>query len=321
MRRELRKIMKYRKFGQSGLNTSVISVGGWKNFGNRLSDVETDTIIRHAVDHGITTFDTADVYGPAEAAMGKVFNTLDRDKLVICTKCYWPMSDDVNDRGLSRKHIRASVEKSLQNLQTDYIDIFLCHRFDESTPLQETIRTFDDLIREGKILYWGTSAWTAEQITAAFEICHRMGFEPPITEQAEYSLVERQYVESKLSPILSKNGLGLMCWSPLASGILAGKNLDQGISPSSLIGTYSTQMRDKYHNEANVERAKQLSLLSHELDVPMATLSLSWLMAQPHVSNIVVGVSSLEQLQSNIAASDFVLTANIRNAVEEIFSY
>ena len=313
--------MKYRKFGQSGLHTSIISVGGWKNFGYRLNEQESDSLIRYAVDNGVTTFDTADVYGPAETAMGKVFSKLDRSELVLSTKCYWPMSDNVNDRGLSRKHIRASVEKSLRNLQTDYIDIFLCHRFDETTPLQETIRTFDDLIREGKILYWGTSAWTTEQVAAAFEVCQRMGYEPPVTEQAEYSLIERQYVEKRLSPLLEQKGLGLMCWSPLASGILAGRNLDQNISPNSLIGTYSSQMQDKYHNDANIQRAKQLQLLSNEIDVPMATLALSWLMARPYVSNSVVGVSTLDQLQGNIIASDFELNADVRNAIENIFSY
>ncbi|WP_448547142.1 aldo/keto reductase [Thalassotalea fusca] len=311
--------MKYRKFGHSGLYTSILSVGGWKNFGIRLNEKETDSIIRYAVDNGVTTFDTADVYGPAEAAMGKVFSQLNRDNLVICTKCYWPMSDNVNDRGLSRKHIRASVTNSLKQLQTNYIDIFLCHRYDNNTPLQETIRTFNDLIREGKILYWGTSAWTAEQLIAAYDICERMGYEPPILEQAEYSLLERAYVEKHLSPLVESKGLGLMCWSPLASGILAGKNLTNQIPSSSLIGNYSQQMRDKYHNTANLEKAKQLQVLSMEADVPMATLALSWLISRNIVSNIAIGVSSLEQIQSNIVACQYELPADLTYAVEEIF--
>ena len=313
--------MKYKRLGRSGLQTSALSVGGWKNFGLRLNERKTELILNYAVDNGINTFDTADVYGPAEEAMGKVLRKLDRNKLVISSKCYWPMSNDVNDKGLSRKHIKASVHNSLKKLQTDFIDIYLCHRFDEFTPLRETISTFNDLIREGKILYWGTSSWSAEQILEAYMICEKYGFEPPIVEQAEYSLVARQYVETHIKPVIDDYGLGLMCWSPLASGILAGKNLAQTISPSSLIGTYNSDLRNKYHNPENLSRAKQLEAISHSVDLPMATLALSWLLSRAEVSNIVIGVSTLEQLQSNIKAISTELNSEIIEEIETIFSY
>ncbi|WP_462173684.1 aldo/keto reductase [Pseudoalteromonas xiamenensis] len=311
--------MKYRKIGQSGLSASVLSVGGWKNFGERLNDTDSKRIIHHAVEQGINSFDTADVYGNAEEAMGRAFKGLDRNKLVLSSKCYWPMSDDVNDRGLSRKHVRASVENSLKRLDTDYIDLYLCHRFDEHTPLRETIRTFDDLIRDGKILYWGTSAWTKEQLVQAFHICKEMGYEPPIVEQAEYSLLVRDYVEQEIQPLREQYGLGLMCWSPLAAGILAGKNLDQNVQPNTLLSTYSPQLRDKYWNDGHVAKAQQLRTLSEKLDVSMATLALAWLAENSKVDSIVVGVSSFEQLTANLNAVDYALDTTTKAQLNSIF--
>jgi aryl-alcohol dehydrogenase-like predicted oxidoreductase len=312
--------MEYRKVGQSGLHASTLSIGGWKNFGERLNDSESKRIIHSAVEYGINSFDTADVYGNAEAAMGRAFKGLDRNKLVISSKCYWPMSNDINDRGLSRKHIRASVHSSLKKMNTDYIDIYLCHRFDEHTPLRETIRTYDDLIREGKILYWGTSAWTKEQIEEAFNICHEMGWEPPITEQAEYSLLARDYIEQEIAPLRAQHGLGLMCWGPLASGILAGKNLDHTLAPESLLATYSPQLRSKYLNEHNLAKALKLKRLSEEIDIPMATLSLAWLADNQAVDSIVVGVSTNEQLYSNLRALEFKLTYDVKTELNMIFA-
>ncbi|RJE76087.1 hypothetical protein BGP78_13825 [Pseudoalteromonas sp. MSK9-3] len=311
--------MEYRKIGRSGLYSSLLSIGGWKNFGERLSDTESQRIIHSAVEHGINTFDTADVYGCAEEAMGRAFKGINRHKLVLSSKCYWPMSNDINDKGLSRKHIRASVENSLKRMDTDHIDLYLCHRYDENTPLRETIRTYDDLIREGKILYWGTSAWSETQIASAFEICHEMGFEPPITEQAEYSLLEREHVEHNIQPLRAKYGLGLMCWSPLASGVLAGKNLDNTLAPESLLATYSNQLRNKYLNDKNIDKARRLRKLSKDIDVPMATLALSWLADGKAVDSIVVGVSSLEQLYSNLNSIEFKLNEELRQVLNSIF--
>lgn len=312
--------MNYKKIGRSGLSTSMLSIGGWRNFGERLGAQETQQIIHSAAARGITTFDTADVYGNAEQAMGQAFKGLDRNKLVISSKCYWPMSDDINDRGLSRKHIRASVHRSLQHLDTDYIDIYLCHRFDETTPLRETIRAFDDLIREGKILYWGTSDWSAAQLVEAYRICEQMHYEPPILEQAEYSLLVRSRVEQELQPIQAEYGLGLMCWSPLAAGLLAGKNLDDSLQPNSLLASYSPSLRDKYRTVAHLEKARQLRTLAQQLDIPMAAMSLAWLAQTPQVDSIVVGVSSHEQLMENIAALDHTLSADTINQLNRLFA-
>ena len=311
--------MEYRRFGQSGLKTSVISLGGWRNFGYRLNDFETEAIIHHAVANGVTTFDTADVYGPAEEAMGKALAKLRRQDLVLVTKCYWPISDNINDRGLSRKHITESVHNSLNRLQTDYIDLFLCHRFDEEVPLKETIRTFDDLIRQGKILYWGTSAWTSEQILAALNICDEWGYERPILEQSEYSLLNPLPKQSGLDATLEKAGMGLMCWSPLAAGILAGKNLNS-IQPNSLLGSVSEGLSSKYHHADNIHLARQLQQLALELQVPMATLAINWLLAQSGVNNLVLGVSSLDQLNGNLTALNFEMPTTLVEQLSSMFN-
>ncbi len=310
--------MEYRNIGNSGLKSSVFALGGWRNFGFRLDDKQTDKIIRTAVDAGITTFDTADVYGPAEAAMGNVFQKLKRSDLVIATKCYWPISDNINDRGLSRKHIRESVEQSLTRLKTDYVDLFLCHRFDEETPLRETIRTFDDLIRQGKILYWGSSAWQADQLEQAIAICEQEGYEPPIVEQSEFSLVHPEPMLNDVQVTSAKHGIGLMCWSPLAAGLLAGKNLN-GIEPSSLLASVSAGLSSKYHNTRNIEKAKRMQMLATQWHMPMASIALQWLLQQTNVASIVMGVSSLTQLQENLASLTHTLTTEQLAMVNDLF--
>lgn len=294
--------MQYRSMGHSGLKSSVIALGGWRNFGFRLNQTETNQIIHTAMNAGITTYDTADVYGPAEEAMGRAFKTLKRSDLVLTTKCYWPISDNINDQGLSRKHVRESVENSLKRLKTDYIDLFLCHRFDDTTPLRETIRTFDDLIKQGKILYWGSSAWRTDQLVLALKICDQYGYEPPIIEQAEYSLLHPEPQKNGMANLAKENGIGLMCWSPLAAGILAGKNLTN-IESGSLLDSVSSGLSDKYHNKENLLMARKIETLAHEWKLPMSEIALQWVIEQENVSSVIVGVSSLEQLQENIKAA------------------
>jgi aryl-alcohol dehydrogenase-like predicted oxidoreductase len=287
--------------GNSGLKTSVMSLGGWRNFGFRLNQNETNQIIHSAVNSGITTFDTADVYGPAEEAMGHAFKTLNRSDLVMTTKCYWPITDNINDQGLSRKHLKESVDKSLSRLQTDYIDLFLCHRFDDNTPLRETIRTFDDLIRQGKILYWGSSAWQPSQLAQALQICDQFGYERPIVEQTEYSLLHPEPQTNGMAQFAQEHKIGLMCWSPLAAGLLAGKNLNH-IESGSLLGSVSPGLSGKYHTDINRKKALKLKALANDWRLTMPELALQWVLHQRSVSSVVVGVSSLTQLQQNVKA-------------------
>ena len=213
--------MEYRRLGNAGMKVSAISLGGWTTFGESLTDSGlARDIITKAYDSGINFFDIADVYanGASEELMGSVLRDFPRHTLVISSKVYWPMSDDVNDRGLSRKHIMESVEKSLKRIGTDYLDIYFCHRFDEDTPLEETVRALDDLIHQGKILYWGTSVWKSGQLQETLNLCEKYNLYKPQVEQPQYNMLTRKYVEGDTLPFTEPNGIGLVVWSPLAQG-------------------------------------------------------------------------------------------------------
>ncbi|MCD6100473.1 MAG: aldo/keto reductase, partial [Candidatus Marinimicrobia bacterium] len=227
--------MEYRRVGRSGLKVSVFGLGGWLTFGESVKDKKIiNRIIKTAYEKGINYFDIADVYalGEAEKLMGEVLREYPRHRLVIASKVFWPMSDDINDRGLSRKHIFESIDKSLKRIGTDYIDIYYCHRFDPEVPLEETLKAMSDLVHQGKILYWGTSMWSHAQILEAMMLCERYGLYKPIVEQPVYNLIIREHFEKEVKPSIEKFGIGAIVFSPLLSGILTGK-YDEGIPPGS----------------------------------------------------------------------------------------
>src|SRR5574341_854768 len=204
-----KKDMKYRRVGESGLKISEISLGAWLTFGRSVEDKQTEKIIRTAIDSGVNFLDIADVYGKgrAEEVVGKIIKPLKRSDLVISTKVFWPMSANINDRGLSRKHITESIDKSLQRLGTDYLDIYFCHRPDPETPIEETVRAMGDLIRQGKILYWGTSVWETEQISKAVASAEDCNAYAPIVEQPRYNMLDR-HIEPQIMPLCQKHGIG-----------------------------------------------------------------------------------------------------------------
>ena len=218
--------MQYRALGVCGTRVSLLSLGGWTTYGGSIKDQQqVRQIIHRAFEAGVNYFDIADVYarGESERAMGKALSELPRHEQVLATKVFWPMSDDVNDRGLSRKHIMESIDKSLKRMGTDYVDIYFCHRFDPNTPVEETCRAMDDLIRQGKVLYWGTSEWTGEQLRKAYEVCDKRNLHFPQVEQPQYNLLVKEKVEKDVEPVLNEQGMGMVVWSPLASGVLTGK--------------------------------------------------------------------------------------------------
>jgi len=246
--------MKYRRLGQAGLKVSELSLGGWTTFGESLTDKQlTRDIITHAYESGINFFDIADIYakGVSEEMMGAVLKDFPRHTLVISSKLYWPMSDEVNDRGLSRKHVMESIDKSLQRIGTDYLDIYFCHRYDEETPLEETVRAMDDLIHQGKILYWGTSEWSGTQIQAALDLCERYNLYKPQVEQPHYNMLHRDRVESEILPVTEPNGIGLVVWSPLASGVLTGK-YDDAVPDDSRLARFDW-LRSSHYREEVIE--------------------------------------------------------------------
>lgn len=315
--------MEYRRLGTAGTKVSTLSLGGWTTFGGSVQELElADSIIVRAYEAGINFFDIADVYaaGASEEMMGKVLQKFDRHTLVISSKLFWPMSDDINDRGLSRKHVMESIDKSLKRIGTDYLDIYFCHRYDEETPLEETARAMDDLIHQGKILYWGTSEWTGAQIQDVIDICEKYNLYKPQVEQPHYNLLTRTKVEEDVIPIgAEKNGMGLVIWSPLASGILTGK-YDEGIPEDSRLGRLEW-LRERVAEEKNnpIEQAKALKSIADELSVTRAQLALAWTVQNPAISSAITGATKLSQLEDNLGALEIKLDDDVMAKLNEIF--
>ncbi|WP_413568919.1 aldo/keto reductase family protein [Bdellovibrio sp. HCB117] len=313
--------MPYRNAGRCGLKLSSLSLGGWTTFGGTVKDfTSVRSILRLAYEAGINFFDIADIYakGESERIMGGALKDFPRHELVISSKVFWPMSDDINDRGLSRKHILESVNKSLQRIGTDYLDIYFCHRYDPETPVEETVRIMDDLIHHGKILYWGTSEWTAEQIQEAMDVCDQGGYYRPQIEQPQYSLLAREKFEDNVRPKAQEHGMGLVTWSPLASGMLTGK-YDNGISDGRL--SRIDWLRETFYTEENLERVRNMKALADELGCTRGQLALAWLLNQPGMTSVILGATSIEQLQENLSCLKVPMTEDIDKSLKKLFAY
>ena len=314
--------MKYRRLGRWGIEVSELSLGGWTTFGGSVKDKDvTRDVITAAFDAGVNFFDIADVYarGEAERMMGAVLRELPRRHLVISSKCYWPFSDKPNDHGLSRKHVVESVEASLRRIGTDYLDLFFCHRFDTDTPLDETVRAMEDLVRQGKILYWGTSEWSGAQIREACDVAERFGGYAPVVEQPQYSLLARRSVETDVRDAAEERGLGLVVWSPLASGLLTGK-YDDGIPEGSRLARIGF-LRDRLMQEQHVARVREMRAIADEVGCSRAQLSLAWAAAQPGVSSVILGATSRAQLDENLGAQDVALDEGVLARLDALFPH
>ncbi len=310
--------MEYRNMGRTGLKLSEISLGGWLTFGGAVDDDIAFNILDVAVEHGINFIDLADVYarGNAERVFGRWLKGKKRSDFVISSKVYWPMSDNVNDRGLSRKHIMESVEKSLQRLGTDYLDIYFCHRYDEETPLEEVVRAMTDLVKQGKILYWGTSVWEADQIESAVDIAKEwLGYQP-FVEQPRYNMLDR-HIEDAIMPVCAEKGLGIVVWSPLAQGVLTTKYLN-GI-PEGSRATYSEWIKQDL-TEANIERVKKLATIAADLGLTIPQLALAWILRRPEISSVITGASRPEQVIENVQASGVKLSDDVLAEIETILA-
>lgn len=315
------KGMEYRPLGRCGTRVSVLSLGGWTTFGGSLKDdADVRAILTAAFDAGVNFFDIADAYarGAAETAMGKVFAGWPRHELVISSKLYWPQSDEPNDRGLSRKHIRESVEKSLRRIGTDYLDLYFCHRYDPLTPLEETVRAMDDLVRQGKVLYWGTSEWTGAQIRDAHAIADRTGAVGPQVEQPQYHLLERHRVEDDTWPACRDTGMGLVTWSPLASGVLTGK-YDDGVPSDSRLGRIEWLRTSMLEKRSPLPQVRQLKAIAEGLGCTRAQLAIAWVAAQPGVASVITGATSVAQLRENLGARAVTLTPDVRKHLDALF--
>ena len=297
---------------------SEVALGSWLTLGSSVDRSGTAELVRRAFDRGINFFDTADVYaeGEAERALGAALADLPRRQLVIGTKCFFPMSRTPNDRGLSRKHIVESVDGSLQRLGTDYIDLMQCHRADPDTPIEETVRCFDDLIRQGKLLYWGVSEWSGEQIREACLAADRLGCVRPISNQPEYNLLQRR-IEAQVIPVCREEGLSQLVYSPLAQGALTGK-YSGGKRPGDSRGADSVRnvfMAD-FLDEAVLQRVDRLTPLAAELGLTMAQLSLAWCLREPNVASTIVGATRRAQLEDNADAAGRQLPAKLLERID-----
>jgi len=310
--------MEFRNLGRSGLKVSEISLGGWLTYGGSVGDDTAKTCIRTAIEQGINFIDLADAYarGDAERVVGELLPEYKRSDLVISSKLYWPMSEDVNNRGLSRKHILESVEASLERLGTDYLDIYFCHRYDEETPVAETVRAMSDLVQQGKVLYWGTSAWEAEQIENALGAADQYLAYRPQVEQPRYNMIDR-HIEESVMPTCAEHGLGLVVWSPLAQGILTGKYNDG--MPEGTRGA-STSWLDGELTEGNIKKVRKLKVIASDRDISMAQLALAWILYHPEISSVITGASRPQQVIDNVAASGINLTDDVYAEIEAILA-
>ncbi len=301
--------MRYRRLGDAGVKVSVIGLGSWLTYGGRVEEETAQTCIARAYDLGVNFFDTANVYahGSAEQVMGQALAGYPRDSYVLATKVYFQMGDGPNDRGLSRKHVFEQCHHSLKRLGVDYIDLYQCHRYDHETPLEETCGIMNDLLRQGKILYWGVSEWSAEQIRAAFDVCRAMGWTPPVSNQPEYNALQRS-IEEAVLPTSEELGIGNVVWSPLAQGVLTGKygSLDQLPSGSRATGEAAGFM-GRYMNQDVLDAVQALRPIAEQAGCSLTQLALAWCLRQPSVSSVIVGATRVEHVDENVAAGNIDL--------------
>lgn len=313
--------MQYRQLGRSGLRVSEISLGSWLTYGATVDTAAATRIVACALELGINLFDTADAYanGAAEESLREALRGVARHKVVIATKAFFPMSDDVNDRGLSRKHLFESVEASLRRLGTDYVDLHQCHRADDSVPMDETVRAYEDLIRAGKVLYWGTSEWSAKQITDAVRTAESWGGYGPISNQPQYSMLRRG-IEKKVIRSCKREGIGQIVWSPMAQGVLTGKYAT-GVRPAGTRAAHPFQSRfmEAFLTEEVLARVEKLRPLAASLDLTMSQLALAWCLRQPNVASAIVGATTPAQIEENAKASGVVLPPEALAAIDELF--
>ena len=313
--------MEHRHLGRSGLKVSEIAYGNWVTHGSQVEEDAALACVAAALDEGITTFDTADVYAMtrAESILGKALHGVRRESVEIATKVFWPTGPGANDRGLSRKHMMESAHASLRRLQTDYIDLYQAHRFDHETPLEETMRAFDDLVRQGKVLYIGVSEWRAEEISAALRIAADLGLERIVSNQPQYNMIWR-VIESEVIPLSEHEGIGQLVWSPIAQGVLTGKYLPGAAPPP---GSRATDERGsgfvtRYLTDEILGKVQLLKPVAAQAGLSLAQLAVAWTLQNPAVSAAIIGATRPEQVRENVKASGVQLDGAVLKQIDDI---
>jgi aryl-alcohol dehydrogenase-like predicted oxidoreductase len=314
--------MEFRHLGRSGLMVSEIAYGNWITHGSQVEADAAHACVRAALDAGITTFDTADVYAGtrAESVLGDALAGVRRESYELFTKVFWPTGPGRNDRGLSRKHIIESCHASLRRLQTDHIDLYQAHRYDVETPLEETLRAFDDLVRQGKVLYVGVSEWNAEQISEAVRIADEMGFDRIVSNQPQYNMLWR-VIESEVVPTCERAGIGQVVFSPLAQGVLTGKYKPGEQPPPGSRATDRNGGADfiaRWLDDDVLTAVQRLQPLAADAGLPLGTLAIAWVLQNPNVSAAIIGASRPEQVHANVQAAGVRLDDDLLKRIDEV---
>jgi voltage-dependent potassium channel beta subunit len=315
--------MEYRRMGKTGLQLSALSFGTWVTFGNQIDNNASENLLKLAYDQGINFFDNAEAYanGQSEIVMGQILKKMgwDRSTYVVSSKVFWG-GEKPNQKGLMRKHIVEACHAALNRLQVDYLDLFYCHRPDVHTPIAETVWTMHNLIQQGKVLYWGTSEWSAQQITEAHYVAERYKLIAPVMEQPQYNMFERQKIEAEFLPLFSNFGLGTTTFSPLASGLLTGKYLNSLPEDSRMKLKDLDWLKRSALTESKQHKVAQLQQLADEMGVSLAKLSIAWCLKNPHVSSVILGASRVEQLHENLGALEVVksISPEVQEKIEAV---
>ncbi len=315
--------MNYRRLGKAGIKVSELSLGAWVTYGGQVGEDVATKCMAAAYDAGVNFFDNAEAYarGNAEIVMGNLIKKLEwrRESIVVSSKVFWG-GEGPNDLGLSRKHIFEACRNSLKRLQLNYLDLFFCHRPDPNTPIEETVRAMDDLTHQGRILYWGTSEWSAADIMRAYGFALEHDLTPPTMEQPQYNMLHRERVEKEYLPLYREIGLGTTIWSPLASGLLTGK-YNEGIPPGTRASLQGYEwLRENVITSSNIDKVKKLQPIAKELGCTMAQLALAWCLKNPYVSTVITGASRPGQVTENMESSEAVpkLTSNVMDRIDGI---
>ncbi len=321
--------MEYKRLGKSGLQVSRLSFGSWLTFGKQVGDTTAEDLMKLAYDNGVNFFDNAEAYagGRSEEVMGEVLKNMGwrRDSYIVSSKVFFGADGGKGglvptQKGLNRKHVREACDQALQRLQVDYLDLYFCHRPDKQTPIEETVWSMHNLIQQGKVLYWGTSEWSAQEIMEAHRIAERYHLIGPAMEQPQYNMLVRDKVEVEYSQIYKTVGLGTTIWSPLASGVLTGKYND-GFPDDTRLGIEGLEwLKDRALAEENLGRVRELSALAKELGTTMPLLAIAWCLKNDNVSTVILGASKTSQLEENFKAFEVVslLTDEVMDRIELI---
>jgi voltage-dependent potassium channel beta subunit len=300
--------MQYRNLGKSGLKVSCVSLGSWVTFGAQIGDDVAERLMYTAYDAGINFFDNAEAYasGRSEEVMGKILkeSKWDRSTFLVSSKVFWG-GKKPNQSGLSRKHVVEACHAALKRLRVDYLDLYFCHRPDKTTPMEETVRAMSDLIQQGKVLYWGTSEWSAQEIMEAHMVARQYNLVPPVMEQPQYNMFHRQKMEADFLKIFRDIGLGTTIWSPLASGMLTPKYLKGFPEGTRLDRPGMEWLKEQFQSQEGkekIQKAGALNRLAESLGTTLPCLAIAWCLKNPNVSTVILGASKSEQLTENLKA-------------------